>query len=67
MIETRYTVDNTSKAGRPVKHVFDANGKEYTYCLECVVETGYILRFKDRTRTEKETLTVPAPLKVVFY
>jgi hypothetical protein len=41
-----YTVENTVEAGRPVKHVFDANGLEYVKCIEVDTETGRIVQFR---------------------
>lgn len=41
-----FNLANTFEVGRPVDRIVDANGTEYSYCLEVDTETGYILRQK---------------------
>ena len=72
-----YTVDNTSKIGRPCK-VFDANGVELLRVIRCETETGEVEQFLTDPQTgeilidaAKEeavrwTKCYPAPLRVEF-
>jgi len=40
-----YTVENTSKAGRPVKFILDANGNKIEgFNVECDTETGEVVQ-----------------------
>ena len=72
-----YTVDNTSKIGRPCK-VFDANGVELRWVLRCDTETGEVEQHATDPETGKiqidiakgeivqQTKFYPAPLRVEF-
>lgn len=68
-----YDMENTYYAGNPVR-VFDANGQEIRYCLECDTETGRVMQLsinEDGTYEEHNGDIVrvvkkyPAPLLVV--
>jgi hypothetical protein len=70
-----YTLGNTLRVGKRAKHIFDANGLEWTKVLECDTETGRILRFvtgpngsilADGYEPRREEITTAAPLRVIL-
>lgn len=70
-----YTLDNIVRIGRRVDRIVDANGLEWTKCIECDTETGRILRFKTDERgmvmanhdeAMQEEIKAASPLIVTF-
>lgn len=74
-----YTVENVIGYGKRAR-VFDADGIEYFYVVECNTESGEVIQLA-RTKDDKDFVfepggctdllrirkTHPAPLSVIFY
>lgn len=58
------TVDNTSKAGKPVR-IFDADGVEITHVIWCDTETGAVTRFE--TADGKIVLAFGVPKRIIEF
>jgi len=71
-----YTVDNTSKIGKPVKLIVDANGLVWDHVLSVDTETGEItqwmldedgkVKFDENGEALVEHVKTAAPVRVVF-
>mgnify|MGYP000241490494 CR=1 FL=1 len=59
----KYTLANTIDIDKP-QRVFDANGVEIDWVIECDTETGEVCKYKGDLEFTPETRTYPAPLRV---